>query len=65
MTDKAHDRLRAWIEARGLRYGFVAAQIGCPQATLSMWVTGKRPPSAAYRARIEELTERAIRKEDW
>lgn len=65
MTDMAHDRLRAWIDARGLRYGFVAEQLGCPQATLSQWLTGKRQPSQDYRAKIEELTERAIRKEDW
>ena len=65
MTDKAHERLRAWIEARGLRYGHVATLIGCPQSTLSQWVTGKRPPSRVYRARIEELTEGAIRKWEW
>lgn len=58
METKAADRgarLEALIDARGLRKGWVAAQMGVSPSLLSRWMSGERTIGPERAARLAEL----------
>lgn len=65
MTVKAPEKLRNWIDARGMKHGFFAQQVGCHFGSLSRWLSGSRVPSPADQAKIEALTDGAIKAGEW
>ena len=53
----------AWAIGEGISHTEIAEKLGCPLATVSRYMRGKRPPGAKAAARIEELT--GIKPDAW
>ena len=57
--------LAEWMDERGLKGTWVAAQLGVSPTTLSQYRTGKQRPSAARMTRINDLTDGAVQPNDF
>lgn len=48
--------LARWMRSEGITQTVIASEHGIPQYTVSRWLRGVYPPSAAYAARLEAIT---------
>ena len=58
-------RLAAYLELTGISQTAFAATVGVQQGTVSRYVSGKIPPSAAVMARIRDASKGAVGPGDW
>jgi transcriptional regulator with XRE-family HTH domain len=58
-------RLGAYLELTGISQVAFAATVGVQQGTVSRYVSGKIPPSAAVMVRIRDASRGAVALDDW
>ena len=64
MTHGANE-LAFWLKTEGRKQKWLAEICGVDRATVSQWVRGKWVPQPAHRAKINEVTDGAVKEEHW
>jgi transcriptional regulator with XRE-family HTH domain len=65
MTTQGPEKLRAWLDARGMKQTFFSDRIGCHNTSLTRWLKGDRVPAMAERMKIAAETGGEVKPEDW
>lgn len=52
----APEKLKAWLDERGMKQSFFAGKMGVRDATVSKWMCGKAVPSLPYALEIQTIT---------
>jgi ribosome-binding protein aMBF1 (putative translation factor) len=61
---QAQEMIRTWINGKGLKFSWVAAQVPVKPAAMSRWMNGRQIPDAVCRARLSEITGIDLRDAD-
>jgi len=55
--DDMENRINEWIQLRGYKKKWIAAQIGVSQEVLSRWINGRNMPSLEKAFKLAEILE--------
>jgi DNA-binding Xre family transcriptional regulator len=61
---QAQIELKSWLAERGIKQGWLAAQIPVTLSTLSKWMNKKGVPSAVCRHRLADITDIEILRDE-
>lgn len=61
----APEKLRKWLNDGGRKVGWLAKSIPANRSTVHQWLNGNQVPKLLYRKALQEVTDGAIKVEDW